>query len=374
VSDLSILGVMDDDGDRWSSGGRDGRRQHNRRRGSGQGSGVLAVLIVLVLVGALGFGGKVLYDRAISTPDYQGDGTGTVDVQVRPGDTSRDIAVTLTRLGVVKSERAFNKAAAADESSRSIRPGFYRLHRQMSGAAALALLLDPSSRLNTKVTIPEGLSAREVYALLAKKTRVPVTQFVAAARNPQALGAPAGVRKIEGLLFPATYDFDPGTPAVDMLKEMVTTFNARVDLPTLTASGQARGLNWYQVLTIASLLEEEAITDDFGKVATVIDNRLAHGQRLGLDSTINYALGRSRIRVSEQDTFLDSPYNTYRHSGLTPTPIANPGLNAIEAAMKPTPGPWLYFVKINKDGHSYFTASYSDFLAHKQQAQANGIY
>jgi UPF0755 protein len=224
------------------------------------------------------------------------------------------------------------------------------------------------------VTIPEGFSAKEVYALLAKKTRVPVAQFVAAARNPQALGAPAGVRNIEGLLFPATYDFDPGTPAADMLKEMVSAFNDRVDLPTLGASGQARRLNWYQVLTIASMLEEEAITDDFGKVATVIDNRLSEGQRLGMDSTINYALGRSRIRVSEHETFIESPYNTYRHSGLTPTPIANPGLKAIQAAMNPTPGPWLYFVKINKDGHSYFTASYSDFLVHKQQAQANGIY
>jgi UPF0755 protein len=374
VSDLSILGVMDDDGDHGSNHGRASRRQHSRRGGSGQGSGVLAVVIVLVLVGALGMGGKVLYNKAVATPDYRGDGTGTVDVQVKPGDTARDIAVTLAKLDVVKSERAFDKAAAADELSRSIRPGFYRLHRQMNAASALGLLLDPSARLNTKVTIPEGLSAREVYALLAKKTRVPVTQFVVAARNPQALGAPNGVRSIEGLLFPATYDFDPGTPAVDMLKEMVTTFNARVDLPTLNASGQPRGLSWYQVLTVASLLEEEAITDDFGKVATVIDNRLAKGQRLGMDSTINYALGRSRIRVSEQDTFLNSPYNTYRHPGLTPTPIANPGLKAIQAAMSPTPGPWLYFVKINKDGHSYFTENYNDFLAHKQQAQANGIY
>jgi len=373
VSDLSILGVMDDDGDHGHRG-RGGRRHHDRRRGSGRRGGVIALAVVLVLAAAIVFGGKVLLGKAFTTPDYRGEGTGTVDVQVKPGDTSRDIAVTLTRLGVVKSERAFNKAASADPASRSIRPGYYRLHKQMSAASALALLLEPSSRLNTRVTIPEGLSAREVFAALAKKTRVPVQQFVAAARNPQALGAPAGVRSVEGLLFPATYDFDPGTPAADMLKEMVSTFNARVDLPTLTAAGHAKGLNWYQVLTVASLLEEEAITDDFGKVATVIENRLAAGQRLGMDSTINYALGRSRIRVSEQETFIASPYNTYRRAGLTPTPISNPGLNAIKAATRPTPGPWLYFVKINKDGHSYFTADYNDFLAHKQQAQANGIY
>src|SRR5262249_42582854 len=156
--------------------------------------------------------------------------------------------------GVVKSERAFNKAAAADPEARSIRPGYYRLHRQMSGASALALLLDPAARLNTKVTIPEGLSAREIYATLSKRTRIPVSQFVAAARNPRALGGPAGVRSIEGMLFPATYDFDPGMPAADMLKEMVSTFNARVGVETLSQAGRRIGLNWYQVLTVASLL------------------------------------------------------------------------------------------------------------------------
>src|SRR5262249_48744542 len=117
-----------------------------------------------------------------------------------------------------------------------------------------ALLLDPKSRLNTKVTIPEGWSAREVYAALAKRTRIPVSQFVAAARNPQALGAPAGMRTVEGLLFPATYDFDPGASPADMLKEMVGTFTTRVDLPTLNQAARAHRMNWYQMLTVASLL------------------------------------------------------------------------------------------------------------------------
>src|SRR5262249_52635649 len=209
------------------------------------------------------------------------------------------------------------------------------------------LMLDPKSRLNTKVTIPEGLSAREVYAVLAKRTRIPVARFVAAARNPQVLGAPAGVRTVEGLLFPATYDFDPGTSPAELLKEMISTFATRVDRQALSQAGRALGMNWYQVLTVASLLEEEAITDDFGRVARVIDNRLAHGQRLGMDSTINYALGRSRIRVSEQDTFIVSPYNTYRHGGLAPTPIPHPRMDPVPAAMKPAAGPRPYFRQVD---------------------------
>jgi UPF0755 protein len=370
VSDLSILGVLDDDGDHGPQR-RGGRRQ---RRGSGRGGGIIALIVVVALGAVIVFVGKSMLGDKFSTPDYQGEGTGTVQVQVKSGDTSKDIAATLAKLGVVKSERAFTKAAEADSTASSIQPGYYRLRKGMSASSALALLLDPSSRLNTKVTIPEGKTSKEVYAILASKTKIPAAQFVAAARNPAALGARPGVTNVEGMLFPATYDFDPGTSAADMLKQMVSTFNERVDLAAMNAAGLSRGMNWYQLLKIASLLEEEAITDDFGKVATVIDNRLAQNMRLGMDSTINYALGRSRIRVSEQETFINSPYNTYRVAGLPPTPIANPGLAAIEAAMRPTPGNWLFFVKINKDGHSYFTQDYNDFLTHKNQAKANGIY
>lgn len=370
MSDLSILGVLDDDG--GDHGPQRGRRR--QRSGSGRGGGIIALVVILALVAVIGYFGKSLVDRKLATPDYSGDGAGTVDVHVKQGDTSRDIAATLVKLDVVKSEKAFNKAAEQDSSSLSIQPGYYRLHKQMSAASALALLLDPTSRLNTKVTIPEGKSSREIYAILQQKTKIPAAQFAAAARLPAALGAPAGARSVEGLLFPATYDFDPGTTAADILKTMIGTFRERVDLAQLNAAGRSRSLNWYQVLGIAALVEEEAITDDFGKVATVIDNRLSRGQPLQLDSTVNYALGRNHIRVSEAELQLGSPYNTYRVTGLPPTPISNPGIAAIQAAMGQPLGNWLYFVKINKDGHSYFTADYNDFINHKNLAKQNGIY
>jgi uncharacterized YceG family protein len=370
VSDLSILGVLDDDGDHGPQR-RGGRRQ---QKGSGRGGGIVALVVVLAMIAVIGLVGKSLIGKKLETPDYPGDGTGAVQVQVKPGDTSRDIAVTLVKLDVVKSEKAFNKAAEGDDASRTIQPGFYQLRHQMSGSAALALILDPASRLNTKVTIPEGLSSKQIFAILAQKTKLPVARFQAAARSPGALGAPAGARGVEGLLFPATYDFDPGMSAVDILTQMVATFKDRVDLAALNAAGQSRGLDWYGVLNVAALVEEEAITDDFGKVARVVSNRLADEKRLELDSTINYALGRNHIRVSEQELELDSPYNTYRVKGLPPTPISNPGMAAITAAMRPTPGNWLYFIKFKKDGHSYFTADYNDFINHKNEAKANGVY
>lgn len=373
MSDLSILGIHDDDDHDGNPHPTGGRHSGSRRRSSRRGS-ILALALILVVLAGIGLGGSVLYDKVAAAGDYSGPGTGSVDIQVKDGDTARDIGATLVRQGVVKSERAFANAAAADARSRSIQPGFYRLREQMSAAAAMAMLLDPTASLDTRVTIPEGYTSRQIFALLQKKTRFNATQFVAAARNPQALGVPAGIRSVEGFLFPATYDFVPSTTPEQMLQQMVATFTARVDLDSLATAGRPYGLNWYQVLNVASLLEEEAITTDFGRVARVVYNRLHTGMRLGLDSTINYALGRPHIRLSTQQTQLPTPYNTYLHSGLPPTPIANPGLAAIQAAMSPTPGNWLYFVKIDKAGNSYFTADYNDFLRHKQQAQSSGVY
>jgi len=380
VSDLSILGVYDDDYDR-SGDGRQGRRAGGRgsgrrgsRRGRGRRGGVVVLLIVVVVLAGLGLGGKMLYANVTGGADYSGDGTGSVDVQVKRGDSARDIGVTLAHQGVVQSEGAFAHAAAAEPRSRTIQPGYYRLRQRMSASAALGLLLDPRSRLNTKVTIPEGYTSRQVYTLLGQRLKINPRVFLDAAQNPQALGVPAGIRSVEGFLFPATYDLDPGATPVEALRQMVATWTARVNVDVLTEAGRPLGLNWYQVLTVASLVEEEAITADFAKVARVVDNRLRTGMRLGFDSTINYVLNRPRIRLSEQDTFLETPYNTYRHAGLPPTPIANPGLAAVLAAMSPARGSWLYFVKIDKAGHSYFTGSYDDFLRHKAQAQANGIY
>ncbi|MBI3688988.1 MAG: endolytic transglycosylase MltG [Actinobacteria bacterium] len=373
MSDLSILGISDDRGYDHDGRRRNGRRSRRRRR-SGRLGGVLALIVILGLVAAVGYGGKRLYGYVGASPDYAGDGTGSVEIQVKSGDTAKDIAATLVSKGVVKSARAFENAATADPRSRGIRPGFYRLRREMSGAAALNLLLSPQARLSMKVTVPEGYASRQIFELLAKKTKVPLADFTQAAAEPEALGLPEGVRNVEGLLFPSTYEFDPHATAADMLREMVTTFTAQVDVAALAEAAKPYGLTWYQLLNVASLVEEEGITAEFGKVARVVYNRLHDRVRLGFDSTINYALGRSSIALSVKDTQISSLYNTYRHFGLPPTPISNPGLEAIQAAMAPPAGNWLYFVKIDKAGHSYFTANYGDFLAHKAAAQKSGVY
>jgi len=371
VSDLSIFGVEYDD---HPSRAERRRQQHRRRRRNPLGP-LLGVVLILALVGGIVYGGRKVLSSFGDVPDYAGDGTGTVTVQVKPGDTASDIAVTLAKVGVVKSERAFRDVAKNDPRSPGIQPGQYRLRKQMSAQAALVLLLDPKSRVQLKFTVPEGLSVADTLKIIATKTRIPLSQLQAAARNPGALGLPAYAgRRLEGFLFPATYEFEPGTAPVQILRRMVATYRQRVDDSGLSGQASALGLTPYQILTVASLLEEEAITPDFTKVARVIYNRVDAGQRLELDSTVNYALGRSRVRVSVQDTQVSSPYNTYRRDGLPPGPISNPGERAIRAALRPAAGPWLYFVKADKSGRSYFTADYQDFLNHKAAAQAAGIY
>jgi UPF0755 protein len=389
VSDLSIFGGVeyDDDGsggyggDGYGHGGpgraeRRRQQQRRRRRRRNRFGPVLVVFLIILVVGGIVFGGRMVLDSFKgSTPDYAGNGTGTVTVQVHSGDTASDIASTLTKLGVVKSEKAFREAAKNDPRSPSIQPGYYRLHKQMSGQAAVTLLLDPSARLQSKFTVPEGTSVAQALRIVSTKIDIPLAQLQAAAKNTATLGLPDyAAGHLEGFLFPATYDFDPGTTATKVLQQMVATYKQRVDDTGLSAAAGQLGMTPYKLLTVASLLEEEAITPDFTKVARVIYNRLQVGQRLGLDSTINYALHRNRVKISTEDTFIESPYNTYRVAGLPPTPITNPGVVAIQAALHPAAGDWLYFVKIDKAGHTYFTHDYNDFLIHKNQAQAQGVF
>jgi UPF0755 protein len=385
VSDLSIFGSGYDEGPRYGEGHtraeptraeRRRAQQRRQRRGRGPLVPVLLVLLIIGLVGGILWGGKrMLSQFSGETPDFAGAGTGSVVIPVKDGDTAGDIALTLEKLGVVKSEKAFRDVAKSDGRSAGIQPGKYKLRKQMSAASALDLLLDPGSRVVTKFTLPEGLSVAEALKIISTKSGTPLATMQAAARNTAALGLPPYAKgHLEGVLWPATYVFDPGTPAPTMLKTIITTYREKVDDSGLSAQATRLGVTPYELLTVASLVEEEAITPDFGKVARVIYNRLNVDQRLQLDSTVNYALNRSRIRVSSADLEVDSPYNTYRNNGLPPTPISSPGLAALNAALHPTPGPWRYFVKANKNGLSYFTGDLEDFNAHKAAAQEAGIF
>jgi UPF0755 protein len=356
---------------------RRGRPDRPRRR-RGPLVPVLAIVLVIGLLAGGYYGGRRALGAFGGAPaDYAGAGTGSVLIQVHDGDTATDIATTLVQKGVVKTEKAFRNAAKGDARSAGIQPGFYKLHKQMSAASALTLLLDPIARVLYKITIPEGLSVAAILARLSKATSTPVAQLQAAAKDTAALGLPDYAKgRLEGFLWPATYKFDPGTEAATMLKKMVATYRSNVDASGLSAQAAAANITPYEMVTVASLIEAEGKTPDFTKISRVVYNRLDAGQRLEFDSTVNYAMNGNAvaIKTKQLNIEINSPYNTYNIKGLPPGPISNPGANAIKAALHPAQGPWLYFVVKDKAGNSYFTADFQDFQTHKQAAIAAGLF
>lgn len=332
-------------------------------------AGIAVALAVLLLLGVGAVvGGKSLLSRfGGPAPDYSGTGVGQVDVQVPKGATATDIAEVLHNADVVKSARAFRNVARSDSRALRIQPGWYRLRQRMKARAALDLLLDPKARLRSRVTIPEGTTLERTLQLIAKNvTDVPLASLREAAANPATLGLPDWAHgRLEGLLFPATYDIEPGTSAVEVLRMLVQEFLVRADRLGLEERAAALHLTPYQALVVGSLVEAETgAASDRGKVARVVYNRLKRGMLLQFDSTVKYAYGLrgvTKTRLLYRDLDIASPYNTYRHGGLPPGPIDSPGEAALDAALDPTPGGWLYFVVIDKQGHSAFATTAEEF-------------
>ncbi|MFJ4715344.1 endolytic transglycosylase MltG [Streptomyces sp. NPDC088785] len=210
------------------------------------------------------------------------------------------------------------------------------------------------------LTIPEGWRSGQIYAAVDTALGVPAGTTKKAV--PQAgLKLPSDAAgNPEGYLFPATYPLGGKATPQSLLAYMVDTANKKFHGPNATAGAQQGTASQYQTVTIASIVEAEADNrEDMGKVARVIYNRLNHGMPLQMDSTLNYGLGRSTLTTTEKDTRSDSPYNTYARMGLPPSPIGNPGEQALKAAAAPPKGDWLYFVTV-KPGDTRFTADYAE--------------
>lgn len=357
---LEVIGADDED-----HHGRRGRRGSTRSRGPRRKRRpvtiVLSLLVLSGLVVGIVFGGQWLYQRINPVAaDYSGSGSGEVQVRVESGDTLTAIARTLQGADVIASTGPFVDAASADPAAASIQPGVYSMALQMSGQAALDRLLDPVSRLFSRVTLPEGLRVDAALQRIADASEIPLADLQAAAANPAALGLPAWANGLlEGHLFPATYDIEPGQTAVDVLTAMVTRAEQTFDSLQIPEADRLR------VLTEASLVQAEAATtEDMAKVATVIDNRIAIGMPLQFDTTVNYATGKGGITTTADDRATDSPYNTYRYAGLPPGAIDSPGEEALQAVLNPTPGDWLYFVVVNPDtGDTRFAATAEEHQA-----------
>jgi len=341
-----------------------------RRERSGVRPAIVAIAALLAIGLAVFLGLKSLGGAA---NDFQGQGEGSVTVVVAKGDSLRQIGRTLADAGVVSDEGAFVDAASSDDRAQGIAPGTYTLRSHMSGQAAVALMLDPASRQVKKLVIPEGWRQDRILTAAAKATGLSVDQLKDSLARAGTLGLPAYAESsTEGFLFPATYEFQPGVTPDLVVGAMLKRFNQSAGQLDLEASAKALGRTPLEIVTVASILEIEAGPDDYDKVARVLYNRLKAGMPLQLDSTVNYALGVSTLKLTAAQLRTDSPYNTYLHKGLPPGPIGSPGDAALQAALNPAAGTWLYFVTTDpKTKKTEFATSYADFLALKKKFQSN---
>jgi UPF0755 protein len=285
--------------------------------------------------------------------DYEGAGEGEAVVVIKDGDFGDDVAKSLVASGVTKTFDAFYDLLLAQDEEIAFQPGAYTLKQKMSAQSALDTLLDPASRVQNEVVLPEGEVLSTALSLVAGALQVPIEDVQAAASDYGSFGLPAEATSLEGFIFPATYQFDPGTTPHDALQAMVNR-----SFESLDAAGVAPEDRW-KTIVLASLVQKEAgLRDDYYKVSRVFLNRLDTGMLLQSDATVAYGTGNThRVQTTDAEREdANNAYNTYVHEGLPVGPISNPGDLAIDAALHPADGPWIYFVTVDLEtGETVFS-------------------
>ncbi|WP_255505636.1 endolytic transglycosylase MltG [Mycetocola sp. JXN-3] len=340
-----------------------------RRRGFVVAGISVLVVAALVGVGALTLGPVIpkLIERisSMEVKDFEGEGTGQITVTIADGDDGTAVARTLFKAGVTASVESFYQLLVGSSSEPVFHPGMYSLRKEMSAQAALNALLKPGNRLEGGLLIREGETGRTILPALAAAIGVPEADVQAAAATPANFGLPADAITMEGWLFPATYTFPKGTTATQALQTMVDRTKRALTEAGVPADQYERTLN------VASIVQREArATDDFAKVSRVIENRLAAGMKLQMDSTAQYGKGQADGSVwSSAESLKDkNDWNTYERTGLPIGPISNPGDDAIKAAIAPADGDWLFFVTVNlTTGETVFTNNNADHEAAVKQ-------
>ena len=317
-------------------------------------------LAVMLSLGVLLGGGWFVYDKASdfwagihTADDYEGEGVDPlVIVDIPKGSAVSDISSILVEAGVVKSAEAFDQEAAANNDSGNIQAGRYQLRSQMPAKLALAWLLDSSHQVHNRMTLVEGQRLDQMVQAMAKASKLPAKSFNALLKNWKKLQLPTWARNgAEGFIFPDTYELPDKPTAAKVLDAPLEQFNVVMDELDFEKGAKELGITPYQALIVASIIEKEAGADEYrAKVARVIYNRLADGEKLQLDSTVAFAAQiTGRVSTTDEERRIDSPWNTYVVPGLPKGPISSPSKKSLEAAIHPADGPWKFFVTIDLD-------------------------
>jgi UPF0755 protein len=291
-----------------------------------------------------------------------------VRVVVPRGASLHAAADSLASRRVIRSSRLFRAYASLTGRDRAIKPGTYLL-RPGAGWGDLLDALTLGRGVVHTLTIPEGYALSEIVPLLARTLEVPVDSVVAAVGDSALrhhLDIPTPT--LEGYLFPATYSFPAGTTAREAVRQMVARFE-QAWRPEWDAELQKLALSRHDVVTLASIVEREAkLPEERPGIAAVYYNRLKKGMLLQADPTVQYALGHHVARVLYRDLDVASSYNTYKHPGLPPGPIASPGAPSLDAAVHPAPVPFLYFVA-HPDGHHEFRRTFAEHTEAREEVK-----
>lgn len=301
------------------------------------------------------------------TGSSKGEGD-NISVEITSGMTTAEIADTLAKKEVINSSTGFLILAKLGGYERDFKEGVYYFKSDMRVGVVLQNLVAGPQNAVVRVTIPEGFTVEDIANLMEKEGLVNKEDFCMVAKDfapydymKPALDNPNIKYAAEGFLFPDTYDFDRGYTARQIMQIMADNFDHRLNAQ-MRERAKEENLSIFELIIMASLVEKEAkFAEDRPIIADVFFKRLADGMMLQSDATIQYALDEHKEEFSIEDTKHDSPYNTYQHTGLTPGPIGNPGLESINAVLYPADTDYLYFVA-DSEGHNHYSVTYDEHL------------
>jgi len=315
---------------------------------------VFVLAVAALAIGAFWFRQRVAVDRTLPTHE--------VSLVVPRGATGHDVAHLLASNGVIASEGAFELLARLRHEQAAMKAGEFRFSPHRTASDVLRQVIDGGQQIARWVTIPEGFTAKEVATALSERGFGDARTFNRAFLHSSLKLGASKTPTLEGYLFPDSYLIPKGASPAHIVKILTDQFRAA--LPS-DAARRAKSLNYTipQIVTLASLVEREAKADgERALMAGVYYNRLRRGMPLQVDATIEYTFTHHKTTISYADLASDSPYNTYKHPGLPPTPIANPGRPSLDAAFHPAPSDYLYYVYMG-NGRSAFARTLAEHNA-----------
>lgn len=329
---------------------------------------IIALIVGLCIIGAIG----VFSYLSIQNAPVDKDNQNIVTINIEENSSTWNIADILIDEGLIKNRNAFRITSKLLGYDEKYLAGYYQLSPSMTSIQMMKAIVE-GDVVNIAFTVVPGDRLEDIAANLEAQGICSAKEFIDETVKGQfdykfMTYLPKGEKRMEGVLFPETYSFPIGVKVHTIVDCMLEQFDKNIK-PEYYKKAKKLGYNFYDVIKVASIVEREAKLDEERPlVASVIYNRLKKGMKLQMCSSVSYLLDDGRVNLTNADIAIDSPYNTYKHEGLTPTPIGSAGSASIEAAFNPKKTKYLYFVLSEKlDGSSNFSEDFATFERDKER-------